>query len=69
MGSIDGYVFTTKAVKPTTDMRGGGVWRVLEHESRGNKIHFHSFTMKIKTFHEAKRMHTALWHVYNASIP
>ena len=32
--------------------RGGGV---LDHESRGKKIHFHSFTIKIKAFHVSRR--------------
>ena len=31
---------------------GGGGQRVLDHESPENKIHCHSFPMKIKTFHE-----------------
>ena len=34
---------------------GGGAGGVLDHESRGKKIPFHSFTMKIKTFHVSRR--------------
>ena len=34
---------------------GGGGGGVLDHDSRGKKIPFHSFTMKIKTFHVSRR--------------
>ena len=33
----------------------GGAGGVLDHESQGKKIPFHSFTMKIKTFHVSRR--------------
>ena len=33
----------------------GGAGGVLDHESRGKKIPFHSFTMKVKTFHVSRR--------------
>ena len=37
------------------DILWGGAGGVLDHESRGKKITFHSFTMKIKTFHVSRR--------------
>ena len=33
----------------------GGAGGVLDHESRGKKTPFHSFTMKINTFHVSRR--------------
>ena len=36
-------------------MGGGGGGGLLDHDSRGKKIPFHSFTMIIKTFHASRR--------------
>ena len=42
--------------RPQLSQGGGGVQGgVLDPESRGKKIPFHSFTMKIKTFHVSRR--------------